>query len=213
MSIPVYGKPDCADFVRLRTGFDAAEVSYAFHDVVADAAAAATAMSVSGGDSTPVVVLPDETFLVEPDDKAIAHTVRLLSSDASGTVGARRFGRGLVVVGVVPASDDELAPSLAPVLAQVRHIVLDAISEKRASVAIDIRAVRGADIATSTTIDLLRGLAQSYTLEAGADAPALNLCVSAPDQDHDRAATWRYLDDVDGTMARGATFDIREERS
>jgi mycoredoxin len=214
MTVAVYGKPDCPDYARVRAGFGAAAIAYDFFDVIASADAAATAARISRGARTPVLVLPDRSHLVEPDDDVIAHSVADLSGASTGSVGARRYGRGLAIIGVIPTSSPEnrMSASLAPTLVQVRRLLLDTAREGDASVAIDIRALDGADIATSVTVDLLRGLVQSYTLEAGPDAPAVNICVSSPGQDEDRAVTWGYLDDAEGTMARGATIDLREDQ-
>lgn len=212
MTVRVYGKPDCPDYARLHTGLAAADIAYEFHDVLTDTDAAEAAIRVSGGGRTPVLVLPDGSHLVEPDREGIEGIVGMLSADPAGSVGGRRFGRGLVIVGVVPASASTGAviASLTLVFSAVRSLILEAADHAAPSVAIDIRATPSNDSGTATTIDLLRGLVQSYTLEAGSSAPAVNVCVSSPGQDRDRAATWRYLDDPDGTMARGATFDIRE---
>lgn len=67
--ITVYGKPECTDWARSRAVLESLNVEYAFHDIVNDAQAAATAESISGGVASPVIVFTDGSFVVEPSDE------------------------------------------------------------------------------------------------------------------------------------------------
>jgi len=71
-TLTIFGKPDCADFIRSKALLDGFEVPYAFHDVLTDPDAAAEALRVSGGASSPVIVFPDGSFQVEPSNADLA---------------------------------------------------------------------------------------------------------------------------------------------
>ncbi|MFB2585886.1 hypothetical protein [Herbiconiux liukaitaii] len=63
---------------------------------------------------------------------------------------------------------------------------------------------------TEAYIEAVRGLVQSFTLERDPSTPAVNIVVSGPGQEQDRAATLAYLSSVDGRFSRGTTYDLRE---
>lgn len=91
--------------------------------------------------------------------------------------------------------------ALADLEGQSGHVVFDL----RAALA------SSANPAQESTIEALRGLVQGYVAESGPRIGAVNVAITTEDQDADREATWRFLLDPDGSLARGATFDLREE--
>lgn len=70
--LTVYGKPDCADFLRSKALLDSLGVPFDWRDVTADEGYAERARELSGGTSTPVMVFDDGTVQVEPTDAALA---------------------------------------------------------------------------------------------------------------------------------------------
>jgi hypothetical protein len=97
------------------------------------------------------------------------------------------------------------------------HVVRQLITQAHARskrVAIDVRATSEPSPigAQEALLQAIRGLTQAYVREKGDQSPPINIVVSNPDQSRDREITWQYLAHRDGGMARGATFDLREER-
>ncbi|MGY6499236.1 MAG: glutaredoxin family protein [Microcella sp.] len=68
----VYGKDGCTDTQRSRALLDGAAVTYVFHRVDLDEAAAAEAQRLSGGPRVPVIVTPAGDVMVEPSDSELA---------------------------------------------------------------------------------------------------------------------------------------------
>lgn len=94
-------------------------------------------------------------------------------------------------------------------LSEIARATTDA-TRNGLSVAIDLRSAgTGSRGRQEAVIQAVRGLIQSYTLEARHPVLPVNVVLSETSQSSDRDATWRYLADADGAMARGATFDLR----
>lgn len=71
--LTVYGASWCPDVKRSKALLDGRGVAYDYVDVEADAAAEAAVRELQGGGRRiPTIVWPDGTFLVEPDDTALA---------------------------------------------------------------------------------------------------------------------------------------------
>ncbi len=71
-TLEIFGKPDCVDFNRSKALLDGFEVPFTFHDILTDPDAAAEALRISGGPSSPVIVFPDGSFQVEPSNADLA---------------------------------------------------------------------------------------------------------------------------------------------
>ena len=103
----------------------------------------------------------------------------------------------------------ELDTVLTQGLAEIARAITDA-TRNGLSVAIDLRSAgTGSRGRQEAVIQAVRGLIQSYTLETRHPVLPVNVVLSETSQSSDRDATWRYLADADGAMARGATFDLR----
>jgi len=72
MALIVYGKPECTDWARSRALLEQHGVDYDFIDIVGSAEAAQKAHDISGGPSSPVIVFPDGSFVVEPSDEELS---------------------------------------------------------------------------------------------------------------------------------------------
>ena len=83
-SLTIYGKSDCTDFLRSKSLLDRFEIPFRFHDIISDAAAAATAQRISGSSSSPVIVFEDGTFQVEPSDSELATRLGVQPSASVG---------------------------------------------------------------------------------------------------------------------------------
>lgn len=104
---------------------------------------------------------------------------------------------------------NDFATALDDGTIELARIILNTGTQNR-RLAVDLRTADGESaVAGETMLQAIRGLIQAYALEAGSSAPAINMVVTNPGQDTDRAATWRFLDHPDGAMALGATFDLR----
>jgi hypothetical protein len=92
----------------------------------------------------------------------------------------------------------------------------DLVNAADRRVAVDIRlpdAPSAPDVARhEAVVELVRGLVQGYVAESGRTIEPVNVVVSTESQAVDREATWRFLGDQDGGLARGATLDIRSQR-
>lgn len=109
------------------------------------------------------------------------------------------------------SAQDRLESGLLELVASIR-----AAADAQQRLAVDVRAddrcldrtgVQGA------LLEAARGLVQSYTLESGASVPPVNLVVTSSEQHEDRRLTWEFLSDEEGGLCRGASLDLREERS
>ncbi len=78
--IIVYGADWCLDCRNAKLVLDAEGADYAYIDLVADEAAAATAEAISGQKHIPVIVFPDGVFYVEPTKKELALKIRALAA-------------------------------------------------------------------------------------------------------------------------------------
>lgn len=67
-SVKMYGAPWCGDCVRSKALLDRLNVDYEYLDVDQIPEAKDKAIEISGRQSIPVIVFPDQTFLVEPSD-------------------------------------------------------------------------------------------------------------------------------------------------
>lgn len=136
----------------------------------------------------------------------------IIGSRGSDLVLAKPFNSRLHLVGIDAvriSSADQVGASLEQVIMSLREHVVELTSSVR--VAVDLRADNDDPWgAQGAIIQATRGLIQSYTLEAGSAVFPVNLVVTSPSQERDRAATWRFLSDDDGGMSWGATFDLRE---
>lgn len=74
--LTLYGTPTCADCRRSRALLHRLGVEFRDVDISGDEGAAATALSISGRTSTPVILLPDGSHLVEPTDEALEIALR-----------------------------------------------------------------------------------------------------------------------------------------
>ena len=67
----VYGQPECTDYLRTRDQLNQLGVEFDFVDILEDKEAADRAETLASTKSSPVVVFPDETWLVEPSNEAL----------------------------------------------------------------------------------------------------------------------------------------------
>lgn len=67
-TVKMYGAPWCGDCVRSKALLDRLNVDYEYLDVDQIPQAKDKAIEISGRQSIPVIVFPDQTFLVEPSD-------------------------------------------------------------------------------------------------------------------------------------------------
>lgn len=67
-NLKMYGAPWCGDCVRSKALLDRLKVDYEYLDVDQDPAAKDKAIQISGRQSIPVILFPDQSFLVEPSD-------------------------------------------------------------------------------------------------------------------------------------------------
>jgi hypothetical protein len=107
---------------------------------------------------------------------------------------------------------DELEVILVEGVLQVVQALTSSSHARGRRVGLDLRAHSDGDIlgAQATVIGAIQGLMQGYVREAEVGTAPVNLVLSDHSQSPDREATWAYLAAADGTMARGATFDLRE---
>lgn len=96
-------------------------------------------------------------------------------------------------------------------IAIVRALTM-ASNDRGRRVAVDVQLSDASDPFGGQTaiLQAIRGLVQAYVREMGHRIQPVNVVASSPSQRNDRELTWEFLADVDGTMARGATFDLRE---
>lgn len=108
---------------------------------------------------------------------------------------------------------EDATGSLVLDVVQAAVVALRELRSPSARVAIDIRsnARASASSGQDAVVEALRGLVQGYVAESGADVGSVNLIVTSPDQELDRESTWQFLVHPEGSFARGATFDLREE--
>ncbi len=66
--ITFYGTATCTDCARSKKLLDGMGVAYNYIDLEANEKAAETAFSISGRTSTPLIVFPDGSHVVEPTD-------------------------------------------------------------------------------------------------------------------------------------------------
>ena len=64
----MYGAPWCGDCVRSKALLDRLNVEYEYLDVDQIPEAKEKAIEISGRQSIPVIVFPDNSYLVEPSD-------------------------------------------------------------------------------------------------------------------------------------------------
>lgn len=123
-------------------------------------------------------------------------------------------GSRLRVVTVAAASIPDAAAletSLKDGVADLNRTIVEATESAGLRVVVDLRA--GTDMvpgAAELLAEAVRGMIQAYTLESASTIQPVNLVLTTADQAADRMTTWDFLDDKDGGMARGATFDLRE---
>lgn len=67
-SLKMYGAPWCGDCVRSKALLDRLNVEYEYLDVDQIPDAKQKAIEISGRQSIPVIVFPDNSYLVEPSD-------------------------------------------------------------------------------------------------------------------------------------------------
>lgn len=67
-SLKMYGAPWCGDCVRSKALLDRLNVEYEYLDVDQIPEAKEKAIEISGRQSIPVIVFPDNSYLVEPSD-------------------------------------------------------------------------------------------------------------------------------------------------
>lgn len=82
------------------------------------------------------------------------------------------------------------------------------------SAVVDIQVADQSDPITAgiaeALIQAVRGTLQAWVLERGAKSCSVNLVISRPEQDRDRATTHEYLLSANGAFSRGSTTDLRE---
>lgn len=78
-TVKMYGAPWCGDCVRSKALLDRLNVDYEYLDVDQIPQAKDKAIEISGRQSIPVIVFPDQTFLVEPSDHDL--TDKLIESN------------------------------------------------------------------------------------------------------------------------------------
>jgi mycoredoxin len=74
--IQMYGAMWCGDCIRTKAQLDRLGVEYTFLDIEHDDALRDAAVTISGRQSIPVVVLPDGTHLVEPSSPELEARLR-----------------------------------------------------------------------------------------------------------------------------------------
>ena len=79
--IELYGADWCGDCRRSKALLDRLGVEYAYLEVDKDDALRDRAIAIAGRQSIPVIVFPDDSFLVEPSDPALAEKVASLGAD------------------------------------------------------------------------------------------------------------------------------------
>jgi mycoredoxin len=77
-TITVYGADWCGDCRRAKRLLESRNVHYEWIDVEHDPAKAAEAQRIGGRRNIPVIVLPDETVLVEPSDPELDQALNRL---------------------------------------------------------------------------------------------------------------------------------------
>lgn len=70
--ITMFGAGWCSDCRRSKALLDSTGVDYDYIDLVEHEEEAATAESISGRKSIPVIVFPDGSFLVEPSNEELS---------------------------------------------------------------------------------------------------------------------------------------------
>jgi glutaredoxin len=75
-TITMYGTATCSDCARSKKLLDEMGVAYDYVDLNADEKSAETALAISGRTSTPLVVFPDGTHVVEPTDSELRARVK-----------------------------------------------------------------------------------------------------------------------------------------
>ena len=78
--ITMYGAEWCGDCRRSKKLLDELGVDYEYIDLEADVAAADKARAISGRTNIPVIVFPDDTYVVEPSNDELREKVAALSS-------------------------------------------------------------------------------------------------------------------------------------
>jgi mycoredoxin len=76
MALTVYGKPECTDWARSRALLESHGIDYNFLDILASTSEAEKAQEISGGPSSPVIIFPDGSFVVEPSDEALTEALK-----------------------------------------------------------------------------------------------------------------------------------------
>lgn len=95
----------------------------------------------------------------------------------------------------------------------IEFLVASSAQSHGGSMVVDIRLAD--DIAPAALpgayafTEAVRGLVQSFTLEAPSETPAANVVISTVGQDAARSRTFDYLASSGGTFSRGATYDLR----
>ncbi len=78
--IKVFGASWCPDTLRARRFLNHHQVPYEWHDIDRDDQARAYVIHVNGGrTTTPTILFPDESVLVEPSDQALAEKLGVVS--------------------------------------------------------------------------------------------------------------------------------------
>jgi mycoredoxin len=78
--VQVYGTRWCPDCHRAKQVFNKLEVPFVWHDIEADAVAAACVQKINGGyKSVPTLVFPDGSILVEPNNAELEKKLESLS--------------------------------------------------------------------------------------------------------------------------------------
>jgi hypothetical protein len=108
------------------------------------------------------------------------------------------------------AARDELLTD--GVVALVEQLAQAAAGPPERPVAVDVRipAASPSALECEAFVEAARGLVQSLVLERGKSIGPVNVVISHPAQEQDRAATWAYLAAGTGSFSRGATYDLRE---
>ncbi|MEO6943112.1 MAG: glutaredoxin domain-containing protein [Lacisediminihabitans sp.] len=78
--ITMYGAEWCGDCRRSKKLLDGMGVDYDYVDLETDVAAAEKARAVSGRTNIPVIVFPDDSYVVEPSDAELRDKVLALQS-------------------------------------------------------------------------------------------------------------------------------------
>lgn len=109
----------------------------------------------------------------------------------------------------VASRDELLTDGVVALVAQLARV---AGGPPERPIAVDVRVPEASPPAVECEafVEAARGLVQSLVLERGKSIGPVNVVVSHPAQEQDRAATWAYLAAGTGSFSRGATYDLRE---